>query len=1563
MRKQAMKHAVLLLTAFLFAESTTYGDSRAWKGTEFIGNMTRDGNWMTGTPPHTGDTMVFNTYFTGNKQPYMNTSFLVEQLRATTTLKKDVAMGGGPWQFRIRSIKGVGISQESGQQLGLNNGGQLWQDDDISPGTGVDTVTWEVMRANSSLIVSSKESIRFDPHMILHTELESNTIDLRSGVIATTKGVTKTGNGLLILGEQNAWTGHTTIDGGILQLATSQALSSLSAVTFNPGTTLKTGGYGGDFSTLEINGATTFDFESLGTSQLFFADSSGIVWNTHNLVITNFMAGSDSIRFGTDGSGLTATQLAGITLNGSSNLSLNSSGYLIAEASLQTGSERAWEGDLNSLWSASTNWSDGIVPDTNEVAAFDSGFVSNNFQPTVTSDVFVDELRVVAPEQDVVITVESNTTLNVAHNTAGSHSSIQLGSAEYALTLSGEGSFVQQSGFAADPKWEVTGNGDLTIDTSRFLITDDVSLTIDVGSLRTVNLATGSDTNTASVKKTGDGLLILGGQNQWSGTTTINAGTLQLATNQALSANSMLVFNTGTTLETAGYDGTFSKLEINGTTTFDFQNMGSSQLSFPKLSGTPWTAPNLIITNFTEDSDSIRFGTDGAGLTLDQLEAITLNGSSDLRLDREGYLEVVGLYTPQAEFFIDPAFGNDANSGSEAEPFRTIEAARDAVRLINGSMTNDIVVYLRGGIYPIEQTIKMDERDSGTNYFNVVYRNYPNEAPILEGGVPITGWMPLSNGIWQADVGDFEFIQLYVNNKLAQRARYPEAGQENRIENNNNTTDNIQIEHAYVAGIPGLPGLNRVQLVLARSFTLSRVRIASISTSGTYANVTPLEPDRTNHFDVQDKVSSAIDGRPSFYFENHMSFLDTPGEWFLDVDTDTVYYMPRPGEDLSVMEVIAPKTEQLLSMVKTQNVTLFGLTFQHSSWNAPQTEGMVQRQAALHITPGDKDRINPAALYFKYIHDVRIERCIFRQMGGNGMSFDTGTQDNIIVGNVFSEIADTAIGYDIDEQRSLNQNPDNISKNDTFDSNYFFHMGTIYTGGGALFAFWPDTINVIHNEISYTGGLGINIGWGAEPAKTVLKAPNISYNRIHDAAVWSRDSGGIHTKSDSSGGIIYQNWIYNMNTVSWWNTGPSGRTVNGVHLDDNTENYTLQDNVFMNCESYNIRTKDGVMVVQIDNGGQSQTTKDNSGIRAGYRDIKNFHQGGAIGRDLIPGDDLYAGTETQPLALLFNDLFDDETVGNAPAGYTIENPSNGTVVVSNIPGGEGNQNISITNTAISGPKMTKTFTPQAGVVACEFQIKAGQTDKPFYVQLFDGNGRDACKVGFAGNEKLRYYYRSDNDADFKSYTANTWYTFRIEADIVKQGYSVWIDGNLAMGEALFMQNKIGGLAKRVESIEKILLGSDAGSGSFDIDYIRVEGALSANASTSRGTPRAWLEAHHDTTGWTAADFDLFDLADRDGDGFPAWEEWTAGTNPNDGASIFQITDSAMDSTAGLSLSWSSVSGRYYTVQSAESPAGPWSNVADATYVSKPGTGSVIQYFEGTLPETHRFFRITVSPTP
>src|SRR5262245_40416098 len=87
----------------------------------------------------------------------------------------------------------------------------------------------------------------------------------------------------------------------------------------------------------------------------------------------------------------------------------------------------------------------------------------------------------------------------------------------------------------------------------------------------------------------------------------------------------------------------------------------------------------------------------------------------------------------QATFYVSPS-GSDGNPGTFAAPFATVAKARDVVRTINGNMTGDIIVNLRGGVYPLSGAIVFNEADSGTNGYNVIYQAYSGETPILEGG-------------------------------------------------------------------------------------------------------------------------------------------------------------------------------------------------------------------------------------------------------------------------------------------------------------------------------------------------------------------------------------------------------------------------------------------------------------------------------------------------------------------------------------------------------------------------------------------------------------------------------------------------------------------------------------------------------------------------------------------------------------------------------------------------------------------------------------------------------------
>jgi hypothetical protein len=70
------------------------------------------------------------------------------------------------------------------------------------------------------------------------------------------------------------------------------------------------------------------------------------------------------------------------------------------------------------------------------------------------------------------------------------------------------------------------------------------------------------------------------------------------------------------------------------------------------------------------------------------------------------------------EFYVSTK-GDDENQGTKEKPFKSIIGARNAIRMINSNMKGDIIVYIRGGIYEIDETIEFDSRDSGLHGYNI----------------------------------------------------------------------------------------------------------------------------------------------------------------------------------------------------------------------------------------------------------------------------------------------------------------------------------------------------------------------------------------------------------------------------------------------------------------------------------------------------------------------------------------------------------------------------------------------------------------------------------------------------------------------------------------------------------------------------------------------------------------------------------------------------------------------------------------------------------------------------
>ena len=102
----------------------------------------------------------------------------------------------------------------------------------------------------------------------------------------------------------------------------------------------------------------------------------------------------------------------------------------------------------------------------------------------------------------------------------------------------------------------------------------------------------------------------------------------------------------------------------------------------------------------------------------------------------------------QTQLFVAPN-GDDANPGTLAKPFATLEKARDTLRALRAAGKNmaGVDVMLRGGTYFLKQPFVLLPEDSGQGTAPIIFQAYGEEKPLLSGGQPIK--MTRDGRIWR----------------------------------------------------------------------------------------------------------------------------------------------------------------------------------------------------------------------------------------------------------------------------------------------------------------------------------------------------------------------------------------------------------------------------------------------------------------------------------------------------------------------------------------------------------------------------------------------------------------------------------------------------------------------------------------------------------------------------------------------------------------------------------------------------------------------------------------------
>ena len=142
------------------------------------------------------------------------------------------------------------------------------------------------------------------------------------------------------------------------------------------------------------------------------------------------------------------------------------------------------------------------------------------------------------------------------------------------------------------------------------------------------------------------------------------------------------------------------------------------------------------------------------------------------------YMRVEEISGPGTLLYVSPD-GNDGNDGSEENPFATIGRAKEAVRTqIALGLTEDVTVYIRDGVYYLDETLAFTPLDSGTVDHNITYRTYPGESPVISGGRRLEGWSSLGDSKYSVTLPEVAadtwwFRQLWADGHRCRRSRWP----------------------------------------------------------------------------------------------------------------------------------------------------------------------------------------------------------------------------------------------------------------------------------------------------------------------------------------------------------------------------------------------------------------------------------------------------------------------------------------------------------------------------------------------------------------------------------------------------------------------------------------------------------------------------------------------------------------------------------------------------------------------------------------------------------------------
>lgn len=463
---------------------------------------------------------------------------------------------------------------------------------------------------------------------------------------------------------------------------------------------------------------------------------------------------------------------------------------------------------------------------------------------------------------------------------------------------------------------------------------------------------------------------------------------------------------------------------------------------------------------------------------------------------------------PSCENYWVSTAGNDVSgNGSTSAPFQTLERAREAVRSDPRRGQCPIDVNIESGTYTLAAPVVFNAGDSGSILAPVVYQAAPDSSlpVIISGGIPVA--LTCAGAVCTGTVSDLPPHtlprQFYVNDQRATRARsnYPLGNPDEQINLNYR-----RVSNGYRQILPEtLTHPELVEAVTITQWKMMRCPVASIS-GNTLVMAKPCWNNANTYPSPWNfQLLSWLENAPEF-LKNPLTGDYIPNSWYLDPYTKKLTYI-NTG-DAPPQNAVLPILQNLVELVGTANspvanITFRGLQFSYATWMEPNPAGwqgpdsattsasangyvadqsgnmlegsgysgnIIGHQKVVYKTPGN--------ITLRYATRIAFDGDTFTHLGAAALDLDTGSQDNRVVKNTFTDISSSAIevgGFTPEDMR-----PDSAQETSAnlIGNNSIFDTGMDYFDSAAIFVGYSTGTVVAHNTINHVPWSAVAIGWG-----------------------------------------------------------------------------------------------------------------------------------------------------------------------------------------------------------------------------------------------------------------------------------------------------------------------------------------------------------------------------------------------------------------------------------------------------------------------------------------------------